>query len=487
MNNTLLELLLNVTIGIIPPDQPVSPPRWTGPNPAVRQAQATLYVTLCATLFAAFLATLGRQWLNRYGQTETHGSIEDRCRDREQKLSGIDRWWFHVVMQFAPLLIQGSLALLGAALSRYLWEVDRMVSSVVIGFTSIGCMLYIIIVTVSVFSFDCPFQTPVSLLIRSIIVKIKLWLQDHHRQPAPNLAGLAEVGMTIAAVLPGLHQQVLQTVLSRSWERGYRFDARCITRMLVMSTDVDTIRLTMDFVQEVVWDARIKTVPLWWIYRKLVSCFDPSHPQTPILLPTLRDVAYLSAKALAHIQFQQPCIPEHGGTAHVDGNRYTDTQYTPLGSPGSNSDPDLESALLMVDKAFGRNVKIPWNEYRLSPDHHLWVSHQFVYYASRKPRSEDALVFVKYSLDPDKSPSDAVIADCLYIISMALGTRFHVEDLTKRDKRLDRRTPFYDSNTDVSQAARRTTWLIVFSWNSQSVSRVCTRPTRMYQDGLCVY
>ena len=435
MNNTLLELLLNVTVGIIPPGQPVSPPRWTGPNPAVRQAQATLYVTLCATLFAAFLATLGKQWLNRYGQTDTHGSIEDRCRDRERKLSGIDRWWFHTVMQFAPLVIQGSLGLLGAALSRYLWEVDRTVSSVVIGFTSFGCVLYIAIVTVSVFSFDCPFQTPASLLIHSVIDTIKLWWQDHHRQAAPNLAGLAEVGMAVAAVLPGLHQQVLQTVLSRSWEKGYRFDARCITRMLVMSTDVDTIRLTMDFVQEVVWDARIKTIPLEWICRKLIGCFDFTHPKTPILLPTLRDVAYLSAKALAHIQFQQPCIPEHGGFVHGGDSQCTDVQYTPLGSLGSNSDPDLESALLMVDKAFGRDVKIPWDEYRLSPTHHLWVSHQFVYYASRYPRSEDALAFVKYSLDPDKYPTDAVIADCLYIISMIFEVRFHFEDLTKRDKR----------------------------------------------------
>jgi hypothetical protein len=68
----------------------------------------------------------------------------------------------HIVMQSAPLTIQGSLGLLGSALARYLWEVDRMVSSVVIGFTTLGCILYIAMVVVSVFSFDCPFQTPLS-------------------------------------------------------------------------------------------------------------------------------------------------------------------------------------------------------------------------------------------------------------------------------------------------------------------------------------
>jgi len=440
MNNRLLELLLNVTVGNLPPGQPVSPPRWTGPNPAVRQAQAALYVTLCATLFAAFMATLGKQWLNRYGQTDTHGSIQDRCRDREQKLSGIGRWSFHTVMQFAPLTIQGSLGLLGSALSRYLWQVDRMVSSVVIGFTSFGCVLYIAIVMVSVISFDCPFQTPVSLWICSVIKTVKLWWKDHYRRVIPNLAGLAEGGMTVGTVLPGLQRQVLHLVLSPSWEKGYRFDARCITRMLVMSTDLDTVRLTMDFVQEVVWDAGIKSVPLEWIYRKLVSCFDVTH-QTPILIPTLRDVAYLSAKALAHIQFQQRCIPEHGGSTHVGDNCGAGTQYTPLGSLGSTGDPDLDSALLMVDKAFKCSVRIPWDEYRLSPAHHLWVSHLFVYYARHDPGSDDVSAFVKYSLDPNKSPSDAVITDCLYIISMGFGTNFHIEDLTRRDKRLDRQPP----------------------------------------------
>ena len=455
MNNTLLELLLNVTVGNIPPGQTLSLPRWTGPDPVTRQVQATLYATLCATLFAAFLATLGKQWLNRYRQTDTRGSIEDRCRDRERKLSGIDKWWFHIVMQFAPLTIQGSLALLGAALSRYLWGVDRIVSSVVIGFTTFGCILYIVIVTVSVLSFDCPFQTPTSLLVRSIIDKTKLWLQEHHTRVTPNLTGLAEGGLTVGtAPLHGLHRRVYYSSLWLSWGKRYRFDARCITRMLAMSTDVGTIRVTMDFVQDVVWDAGIKSVPLGWIYRKLITCFDFTHPHTPILIPTLRDVAYLSAKAFTYIQVQQHCIPHRRGSDHVAENWRADTRHTPLGSPGSRGDPDLESTLLMVDKAFGRKVEIPWDEYRLSPAHHLWVSHLFVYFAWRDPLSDDVSVFVKYTLDPDNPPGNAVIADCLYIIGIMLGTLFRIEDLTRRDKRFDRVAFFCDSCADISKAAR---------------------------------
>ena len=430
----------------------------------------------------AFLATLGKQWLSRYRQTDTHGSVEDRCKDRERKLSGIDQWRFRIVMQFAPLAIQGSLALLSAALARYLWEVDRTVSSVVIGFASFGSILYLAIIVASVLSFDCPFQIPLSSLIRSVIDIIKLWERGHPRQTTPDLATLAEWGLTTGtAPLHGLHRRVYFSSLSLCWEWGYGLDARCITRILAMSTDVDTIRLTMDFVQEVIWDAGIKSVPLEWIYKKLISCFDFTHPHTPILIPTLRDVAYLSAKAFTHIHIQQHCIHGHGAFVHTGKDWRADIRHTPLCSLGASGDPDLESTLLMVDNAFGRNVEIPWDEYRLSSDHHLWVSHLFIYLAWRDPLLKDIPIFVKYTLDPDKSPSDAVIADCLCIVNLMLGTPFRLKDFTSRDKRLDCLLLFYSSGADVRQASRWTPCLTRFSWVSRSASRIRPQPTQVYQ------
>ncbi|KAF9779032.1 hypothetical protein BJ322DRAFT_1014023, partial [Thelephora terrestris] len=61
-NNVLLEMLLNATTGTLPPNSAASIPRWNGPNPVVVQVQSILYATLCATLLAAFLAMLGKQW-----------------------------------------------------------------------------------------------------------------------------------------------------------------------------------------------------------------------------------------------------------------------------------------------------------------------------------------------------------------------------------------------------------------------------------------
>lgn len=66
-------------------------------------------------------------------------------------------------MESLPLILQSASALLGFALSRYLWEVNRSVSSVAVGFSCFVSTFYPFIVTVSAASIDCPFRTPFSL------------------------------------------------------------------------------------------------------------------------------------------------------------------------------------------------------------------------------------------------------------------------------------------------------------------------------------
>ena len=175
MNNTLLEMLLNATTGTLPADSATPVPRWTGPDPVIVQAQCILYAALSVALLASLLAMLGKQWLNRYRQSETHGSTADRSRARERKLNAIETWKFRLVMQSLPLILQCALVLLGFALSRYLWGINRSVSSVVIGFTSFGFLFYLLLVTVSIFSFDCPFQTPFSAIRFVIDLAIRYW------------------------------------------------------------------------------------------------------------------------------------------------------------------------------------------------------------------------------------------------------------------------------------------------------------------------
>ena len=141
-------------------------PQWSGPPPAIVHVQALLFTSLAASLLSALLAMLGKQWLNRYASTDMQGSAIERSQNRKRKLDGIIRWYFDSVMESLPLMLQVALLLLGCALSRYLWEANINIASVVIGFTSFVFLFYIFIVIAGTIWDSCPYQTPGSTFFR---------------------------------------------------------------------------------------------------------------------------------------------------------------------------------------------------------------------------------------------------------------------------------------------------------------------------------
>ena len=458
MNNTLLEMLVNSTTGNLPTDSAISVPRWSGPDPIIVQVQCIFYATLSATLIASFLAMLGKQWLNRYRQSETRGSTADRSRVRERKLSGIETWKFHLVMESLPLILQCALLLLGFGLSRYLWMVNRAASSVVVGFTTSGFLFYLLIITASVFSFDCPFQTPLSLLIRFVIgLAAPCWrnlqqpfgpkqrpgtLEAQHDFPhSVNCTGNGhepEAGITaLARLAPAairFPRPVAPLFTQEVGAEGDRLDARCINRMFVMSTDVDVMTSIVDFIPEIIWHSGIKNVPLKRIYDILMDCFDFSGLR-PVVIPKLRDIAYLSAKAFVHVGLQRRCITQ-SKEHERDGWKALCANHRLLSSVDHSPDHNLEAVIFMVDMTLGHDYRFPWEEIRMTSPHHAWTSHVFLYRAWNEGQLSEAVTdFVENSMSL-RPPSDIVITDCLFILGLMLGVPFHVSDITVRDKRL---------------------------------------------------
>jgi hypothetical protein len=153
-------------LGNVPTGADAAFPQWNGPDPTIVHVQAILYSSLAASLLAAFIAMLGKQWLNRYAQVEMRGSVIDRSRDRQRKMDGMVTWHFDLVMECLPLMLQAALLLLGYALSEYLFFINKVVASVLIGFTTFGLLFYFLIVSAATLSYNCPFQTPLSLILR---------------------------------------------------------------------------------------------------------------------------------------------------------------------------------------------------------------------------------------------------------------------------------------------------------------------------------
>ena len=147
-------------------------PQWTGPPHMIVDVQAILFASLAASLFSAFLAMLGKQWLNRYTSADMRGSAIERSQNRQQKLDGIVTWYFDHVMQSLPLMLQAALLLLGCALCRYLWEINTTVASVVIGVTSFGVLFYLFIIVAGAASVSCPYQTPGAHILRRILSQV---------------------------------------------------------------------------------------------------------------------------------------------------------------------------------------------------------------------------------------------------------------------------------------------------------------------------
>jgi len=119
------------------------------------------------SLLAAFVAMLGKQWLNRYLR-HTGGSVVERCGDRQRKFDGLEKWPFRPFIEGLPIMLQIALLLLACGLSRYMWSVNTSVAHVVISFTALGFLFYLGIVAAGASSYECPFQTPVSEGLRHL-------------------------------------------------------------------------------------------------------------------------------------------------------------------------------------------------------------------------------------------------------------------------------------------------------------------------------
>jgi hypothetical protein len=159
------------------------------------------------SLLAAFIAMLGKQWLNRYLR-HTGGSMVERCGDRQRKCDGLERWPFHLFIESLPIMLQIALLLLTCGLSQYMWSINTSVARVVISFIVLGILFYVGIVVVGTSSYECPFQTPASIALRAL---------RHSRKPQKLLASLfslkaAQLGARI--FFSGVHR-VRNAVVNR--------------------------------------------------------------------------------------------------------------------------------------------------------------------------------------------------------------------------------------------------------------------------------
>ncbi|KAJ7694019.1 hypothetical protein B0H16DRAFT_894573 [Mycena metata] len=172
----------------------IEPQLATDPPKIIVIVQCLLYASLSATLLAALLAVLGKQWLMYYQAAGSRGTIDERGRERQRKFDGLVKWKFEAVLQAFPLLLQFALLLFASSISVYLWTVHHSVAILVTALTALGfgsCI--VILVSATIFS-DCPFQTPLGPPLR--------------QAPGIFLNTVKRIGGTLQPVLEGLHTAI---------------------------------------------------------------------------------------------------------------------------------------------------------------------------------------------------------------------------------------------------------------------------------------
>ena len=281
-----------------------------------------MYASLLVSLLAAFVAMLGKQWLNRYLRN-SGGSMIERCGDRQRKCDGLEKWPLHFFVESLPVMLQASLLLLACGLSRYMWSINTSVAYSLIGLTGLGATFFVAIVIAGTSSYACPFQTPASAALRGPWKRVRRGVVsgDHFRRPLSRIVRMVNQWAWPLLRYPLLSIAILprnaQHRESELWlepkdpaiiRRTNTNDVRCVSWILRNITDPEALDVAVRLAGTIRWfdDGINVDLPYDSIVSTFEACFDPVGK----LYPGSRDRAYYSGRAMVWIHTLARCKSE---------------------------------------------------------------------------------------------------------------------------------------------------------------------------------
>ena len=281
-----------------------------------------MYASLLISLLAAFVAMLGKQWLNRYLRN-SGGSMIDRCGDRQRKCDGLEKWPLHFFVGSLPVMLQVALFLLACGLCRHMWSINTSVAYTLITLTGSGILFYLAIVIAGTSSYACPFQTPVSIALhgpwkklrRGIVSFVALCRQAFswthrmwNRSVRPFLRRQSPPLIPLENVRVQEPEQWLKPndlAITRGTNTN---DVRCVSWILRNITDPEALDAAVRLAGMVRWfeDGTDVDPPYDLIVTTFHACFDSDGK----VYPGSRDKAYYSGRAILWIRTLATCKSE---------------------------------------------------------------------------------------------------------------------------------------------------------------------------------
>jgi len=209
------------------------------------------------------------------------------------------------------------------------------------------------------------------------------------------------------------------------------FKAERIQWMLDRPLDEETTSAVLRAILRMAWRSGNPSPLLKQCYDILLQSFDIVDGQ-PTLVPRLRNLAYLSARAFCHIFIQSG--------SDVQGNdKITASlkeRHIGLSLGCHDNDSNLQSVLGLTDNLLGIDRAIEWASFQLSSAHHLWVSDILLHHAcnlvaagKQQKVYDDIAGFVRdtFSLEPPAALS--VDTNCALMVGLLVDIPVHPDDL----------------------------------------------------------
>ena len=369
-------------------------------------------------------------------------------------------------------MLQFALLLLGCALTRYLWEIDTTVASVVLGVTSFGVASYAFFVVAGTASVSCPYQTPGAHILRHIpplalstfrsassqskvIYGVAVWWRWVINDLECSIGGfvaliLAPIDLLIVLVADAyllaramVGAFVANTLRARRWfHRAHGWgpqttalDLQCISWMLQTSLDKAIHLLTLRLLAMTTTPAGSHPALVSVCIDILASCVSIAGGKV-VILQGSEELATLSALCcLSTLSYLVTADPASSAFEDVR-RRYTKTfpiETNFNGLPSYHCFCTIHNVFhpsrkrVQLENLYYhpsiRRPRVQWKDYRLSSAEHVALVQLARFKFQRKRQKVPCWIlrYVHHLLSQDPLPSASVVADCLSIVAMDLG------------------------------------------------------------------
>ena len=207
--------------------------------------------------------------------------------------------------------------------------------------------------------------------------------------------------------------------------------AEIIQWMLDRPLDDETTSVVLRAILRMAWRAGNHSILLQQCYDILLQSFDIVDDQ-PTLVPRLRNLVYLSARAFCHV-FIQSSSDVRGNDKIVASLK---GRHIGLSLAYHENDSNLQSVLGLTDSLLGIDREIEWASFQLSSAHHLWVSDILLHHACNLVAAgkqemvyDEVAAFVQdtFSLEPPAPLS--IDTNCALMVGLLVDIPVHPDDL----------------------------------------------------------